>query len=289
MKFDCAQLVKQYAKWVERETNGNPGHVPGEIGEILKTLKEPLTEGKCRGLGRELSYLANWNARRGVFLISQRDAHGWLDLLRAAQYDFWDTRIRCRSYDRAENKVMAENFTPSIINSGQCGILCMALDAWTEAEWMGRRLQQSRTDGSITPWTWYHAVPRLMIALQRLLAGQRDLGDLELGVYKDVFDHWDNPANLQQALLSVANYHVENLRDKSNADIAEFTHPPVDIVPAELIAIQRVREKLGLETPAIDHPLMETPFANPPRNLPPEPDELLSQVLDKVRTIIPDL
>jgi hypothetical protein len=34
---------------------------------------------------------------------------------------------------------------------------------------------------------------------------------------------------------------------------------------------------------------MKTPFANPPKDLRPQPDELLTQVLDKVRTIIPDL
>ncbi len=34
---------------------------------------------------------------------------------------------------------------------------------------------------------------------------------------------------------------------------------------------------------------MKTPFANPPEDLRPKPDELLTQVLDKVRTIIPDL
>jgi len=154
---------------------------------------------------------------------------------------------------------------------------------------MAERLQQSRTDGSITPWSWYHAVPRLVIALHRHLAGRKEVSDLELGVYKSVFDQWDDQAGLQQALLGAANYHVANLRDKSNEDIAEFTHPPVDIFPAELIAIQRVRETLRLETPPIDHPLMKTPFANPPKDLHPEPDELLNQVLDRVRSIIPDL
>jgi hypothetical protein len=289
MKFDYGKLTRQYVKWVERETGGNPVYEPAEIGEIIKTLKEPLTEGKCRGLGQELSYLANWNARRGVVLISEGDARGWFNLLRSAQYSFWNIRIRSRSYDRAENKLKALDFTASIIDAGQCGIACMALGAWTETEWMAHRLQQSRTDGSITPWTWYHAVPRLVIALQRFVEVRKDVGDLELAVYKDIFVHWNNRINLQQALLSAADYHVENLRDKSNAGIAEFTHPPVDIFPAELIAVQRVREKLGLKTPAIDHPLMNTPFASPPKDLRPEPDELLAEVLYNVRTIIPDL
>jgi len=289
MKFDYRKLVNQYLTWVERETGGNPNYVPREIGEIAQELKEPLSEGKCRGLGQELSYLANWHARRGVVIASRGDASGWFDLCKAARYEFWNIRIRSRSYDRAENKIKADNFTPSIINAGQCGISCMALNAWTEAAWMAQRLQQSRADGSITPWSWPHAVPRLVIGLHRYLAGQKDVSDLELGIYKNIFEHWDDRAVLQQALLSAADYHVQNLRDKGSEDIAEFTHPPVDIFPAELVAIQRVREKLGLETPPIDHPLMKTPFADPPGDLRYESDELLNKVLEKVRTIIPDL
>jgi hypothetical protein len=289
MSFDRQNLVREYSAWVQRQTGGKRNYSPAEINQIAQMLGQTATDADCRKLGRRLSYLANWYAREGVANLSSSNAGAWAELLKGAQFEFWNIRIRCRSYDRLPNKFRADELSAPIIDAGQCGILCMALGAWTEADWMAHRLQQSRTDGSISPWTWYHAVPRLVIALQRLLAGQRDVSDLELGVYRNIFAQWDNQANLRQALLDAANYHVENLRDKSNADIAEFTHPPMDIVPAELIAIQRVREKLGLETPAIDHPLMETPFANPPSNLRPEPDELLSQVLDKVRTIIPDL
>jgi len=283
VRFDSQKLVREYVAWVQRQTGGKPNYVPAEINQIAQLLGQGATDANCRKLGRRLSYLANWYAREGVVNLSLSNAGAWAELLKAAQFEFWNIRIWCRSYDRLPNKFRADELSASIIDAGQCGILCMALGAWTEAEWMAHRLQQSRSDGSIGPWTWYHAVPRLVIALQRRLAGQRDVSDLELGVYKDVFDQWDNQANLRQALLDAANYHVENLRDKSNADIAEFTHPPVDIVPAELIAIQRVREKLGLETPSINHPLMQTPFADPPRSLSPEPDELLGQVLDKVR------
>lgn len=283
-KFDYIKVLKQYLVLADREKEDT---APRETGELIELLKTAASEADCRVLARRLSYVANWHARRGVVVLSKSDPTGWFSLFQAGQYEFWNIRIRSRSYDRLENKFRC-SFTASIIDAGQCGIVCRALNASTEAAWMAQRLQQSRTDESITPWSWNHALPRLVIALHRMLAGQKDVSDLELGVYQSVFDHWEDQAGLQEALLNAADYHVQNLRDKGN-DFAEFSRVPVDIVPAELIAIQRVREKLGLETPAIDHPLMKTPFADPPKDLRPEPDALLTQVLDKARTIIPDL
>lgn len=288
MKFNYKKLVQDYRLWVDRETAGNPDFVPADVAEIRELLRTGSSEADCRLLGLNLSYVANWYGRRGVCLIAQGDPKGWSDLSASALNDFWNIRICCHTYDQLQNKFRV-SFLASILDAGQCGILCTALNAWNEASWMAQRLQQSRSDGSISAWGWDLAVPRLVIALHRYAAGQKDVSDLELGVYKTIFDRWNDSAELQKALLYVADYHVENLKDKGAQRFGEFARPPVDIFPAELVAIQRVRERLGLETPAIDHPLMKTPFANPPKDLRPEPDELLTQVLKKVRTIIPDL
>jgi hypothetical protein len=282
-------LVRQYLAWVEREIGGRANYLPKEAGEILNALASTTTEGECRGLAQNLSYLANWYSRHGVVEISRGNPAGWLELSLAALDIFWGIRTKCRSYDRMENKIKARNFAPSILDAGKCGVLCMSLNGWTEADWMARRLEQSRKDDSLKPWTWEQAVPRLVIALHRYLGGNKNLSDLELGVYENIFGHWDDQAGLKKALIQAADYHAENLEDKSDEDIAEFNAIPINIMPAELISIQRVREKLGLETPAIDHPLMKTPLANPPRDLNFKPDELLTKVIDKVRTIIPDL
>ena len=289
MKFDYAKLAREYDRWVTRETGGNANYTPKEIGDIAQRLTTAASEGDCRILGSRLSYLANWHARSGVVRISQGQTAGWLELRKFGDYEFWDDRIRCRSYDRMANKRMAEDFTPTLLNAGKCGIVCMALSDWTEASWMAQRLDQSRSDGSIQPWSWKLAVPHLVIALDRYRTGRTDLNDLETGIYRSVFDSWNDSTGLAKALLDVADYHAANLKDEGNRRYGEFARPPIDIFPAELVAIHRVRESLGLETPAIDHPVVKTPFATPPRDLKPEPDDLLAKVLDKVRTIIPDL
>lgn len=228
VKFAYEKLLRDYVKWVDRETGGNAGYTPRELDEVEGLLSKPPSDGVCLGLGQELSYLANWYARSGVVKIGRGDSQGWRELDRSRSYSFWNIRIRSRIYDRAENKRKVEDITASIVDSGHCGVLCFALNATADAEWMAQRLQQSRTDESIAPWSWPHTVPRLVIALQRYLGGQTSVGDLELGGYKAVFANWDRPEGLQRALLDAADYHVQHLEDRDGDDIAEFSRPPVD-------------------------------------------------------------
>ena len=60
-----------------------------------------------------------------------------------------------------------------------------------------------------------------------------------------------------------------------------------NLFPLEILAIQRIRREQGLPTPEIDHPLMQTPLAHPPEVMPHVEDELLNQVIAKVRKELP--
>lgn len=71
--------------------------------------------------------------------------------------------------------------------------------------------------------------------------------------------------------------------------ILEFTNAPFDILPVEIHAIYKVREIMGLKTPRIEHPLMNTPFGAIPANLPEIHDPLLEGAITKVRQILPTL
>ena len=289
-KFNYKKLVKEYLDWVERQTEGIPGFVPVEdIEKIEAILNESVSEINCRQLGMLLSYVGTWHYRNGVCLIAAGDVAGWRELHTAARYKYAEIRILCLVYDQSKNKFLAGYHVPSILFAGVRGLMCMAIGTWEEADWMARRLSQGRSDGSIVGWDYSLSVPYLIIALHRYLEGRTDVGDLELGVYKSVFEHWDDMEGLKKTLLDLADYHVDNIRGLTKTRVGEFSGPPVDIFPAEMVAIRRVRERLGLETPAIDHPLMQTPFADPPRDILSESDDLLDRALAKVRTIIPDL
>jgi hypothetical protein len=60
--------------------------------------------------------------------------------------------------------------------------------------------------------------------------------------------------------------------------------------PTTVLAFVRMRECLGLATPAIDHPLMKAPYSQLPPKRPVYTDPLLEKVLDRLRREeLPDL
>jgi hypothetical protein len=65
---------------------------------------------------------------------------------------------------------------------------------------------------------------------------------------------------------------------------AEFGLAAHRVFPAEIIAIERTRRRLGLSTPRVDHPLLATPLATPPPTVPPAyRDETVQAVMKKAR------
>jgi hypothetical protein len=100
----------------------------------------------------------------------------------------------------------------------------------------------------------------------------------DLGAYAGILSNWDIPEALAEPLVTACDYHCENLRER-NDNLAEFDEPPFDLYPVEILAIYKVREGLGLETPKIDHPLMSTPLASlASRDVTPIDDPIIRRV-----------
>ncbi|WP_178082392.1 hypothetical protein, partial [Pseudomonas sp. AFG_SD02_1510_Pfu_092] len=98
--------------------------------------------------------------------------------------------------------------------------------------------------------------------------------------------HWREPdaAKLAPILMAACDTHVERIaltsRELDSGNF-EFGSPFEAVYPAEILAILNLRRSLGLPNPSIDHPLMQTPYAQ--LTCPPgtrfEPDELLMRFL----------
>lgn len=105
--------------------------------------------------------------------------------------------------------------------------------------------------------------------------------------------HWREP-NLEKfltALLIACDTHIERIAVTDNeannkSKQFEFDSVFLAVYPAEILAVLRLRDMLGLANPeSIDHPLMQTPYATI-TSLPDEVtthDELLEKFLDMVR------
>jgi hypothetical protein len=101
----------------------------------------------------------------------------------------------------------------------------------------------------------------------------------KLGVYRSLFDAWHDPAKLRLALEMCCDYHC--LRT-GESGFQEFYNSPFNVLPAEILAVYRLREMQGLTTPTIEHELLETPLGELPAPVQCPPDELLQKIRDAV-------
>lgn len=285
-EFNYPELVAEYQEWIDRELRSP------ETSACLKQL-EKLREGVASNdpeswveVPLNLGYVGEWYARAGVVEIAGGSTEGWRTLKKAFLYRAWETKIYCLLYDRATNKWKATRQSSEKVGSRY--LLGMALGEWELSGWLGGRLEQSLTDESVN-WANDLATPGLALALHRILKGSDDPCRTGAGVYNDIFLNWENRAGLELALGRAADYHVEVRTFQGDEDPNEFAVPPHDIWAVEIQAIYGVRERLGLETPKIVHPLMNTPFGNAPREIESVKDELLEAAVGKVRAVIPEL
>lgn len=108
-------------------------------------------------------------------------------------------------------------------------------------------------------------------------------------VLNELFQHWRDPdlSGFSRHLQWLADYTTHRIRTD-----CEFAYggPVAARMPGVLLPLIRLRRCLGLDTAAIDHPLMSAPYARLPQSAPQCSDPLLERVLDRLqREELPDL
>ena len=83
----------------------------------------------------------------------------------------------------------------------------------------------------------------------------------DLGPYQGILNCWSSAAGLGDAIHAACDYHVScrtlDEDDESGDECFEFSLPPINLVPLEIHALYRVRERVGLSTPVFDDPLLD--------------------------------
>ncbi|WP_447874433.1 hypothetical protein [Serratia fonticola] len=120
--------------------------------------------------------------------------------------------------------------------------------------------------------------------------------DLEkLGLPRDpawgpLVKYWDDPdpVKLQPILYNACDVHIERIAltgSEVNSGNFEFGSEFTAVHPTEILAVLRLRQMLDLPSPDLDHPLMNTPYAQitaVPGQV-TQPDNLLEAFLTKAR------
>lgn len=87
-----------------------------------------------------------------------------------------------------------------------------------------------------------------------------------------------DPHELADVLLASCDFHTHRCRARSGKLTYEFESHGWNRTPFEILLVLKLRQKLGLENPELDHPLMNTAIGRLPREIPYEPDGLISRV-----------
>lgn len=106
------------------------------------------------------------------------------------------------------------------------------------------------------------------VALQHLLKVWRD----------------PSPENIRELCLAACDIHTHRCRIDSAKEFFEFNNLYLYEWPIAINLLFKLREKLGLQNPELDHPLMNSPLGKLPEVTPFEYDSLIFQVIERMKS-----
>jgi len=101
--------------------------------------------------------------------------------------------------------------------------------------------------------------------------------------YQRVWTHWDSVDELSKECAKLCDTHVTIASVDDEAWYGQFGIMPFEIYPVEVLAIQRVRKKLGHDVPTCEHDLFKSPLAEAPTEPPRLSDDLSVRVRQRLR------
>ena len=282
-------------KVLEKQKHSHREWLKGEASSEMKTtdlncIEEDLESdapGAWQNIADSLGRLGTWHAVTGLVVLTNGNTAGWSDVHRAWLYKVTALRIRISTFQKGR---VLGRFRPveSLELEASPSALCLAYAMMFAREFettlFEETLRVMTIDKSVVPDAYwrYHSLEPFMVRLfamsQRREPPPSEHSGPALGCYQAIFDSWNQPNELAEAIHSACEFHCQRIGDKSEKFAAEFRNPPFDLIPAEILAIYSVRQALGLHTPRIDHPLLKPPFNTPIGS----PSEIQDDLLDMV-------
>ncbi len=282
-KWNLKRLLRDYKEWLSR-SDLKTLHYEKPREAIEQAIGSEPTPPGLRVFYGELEDIALWEAVYGTVLVSEGNQAGWSHLCASAKYDGWKVRLLVWLCERGEDRASELDLN----HACRCLAASIAMHQDAFAHWCGSRLIKCIDTGNDVFPEWHlTAFEPFMVKLYALWQG-RDLdvrrpGICRLGVYQQVFDAWKSEQGFAAALRAICDYHCarsDQLGDN------EFQWSVYDVFPAEVLALLRIRQELGLPQVRIDHPLLDNPLARPPEEITPVHDELMERAITWLRGVM---
>lgn len=278
--FDYKKLVKGSEKWFSKASKEWMWDEPREkIQEYL------LVQNSRYGLLTSIGKLAAWAAREGCVQVGNRNEDGWQNFIQYFASNLGCLKIEVEGAKLSRNAEQADpTLTPFHLLA-----MAMAMRQTESVRWLGDAIIEARSN-TLFGYDWgdkrQDPFRNYVCELYARGAGSGNFSD-DFGPYAGIFEHWEDLSRLSDAIRAACDYHVEQIDVKAPEEIGVFENNPHDIFPAEILALYRVREWLGLTTLEVDHPLLKTPFCEVPKMITYEPDPLVEQALALAHKLLP--
>ncbi len=260
------RLVKLHREWLRDSGTEILEHTTQRIENNLSEASLPA----LRTMKSSLRSFALYYGTKGVIGLVDGAPDAWDDVYLSGTCHLHGLRLRFALWTRLGDE---SGFTLTIneVACALCLSLANGLPEWTrlfadmlnQAEWNDQMVKRLY-------WQERKFEP-FALRLSQIAASNGEIvpaASDSMGVYSDLLAHWNSPDALAAAIEEICDYHCENMEDTGSNDDwdPEFDHPPFDLIPWEILAIQQVRQRQGLATPEVKHPLLAHVATFVPRN-----------------------
>src|SRR5690349_18076492 len=276
-RVDASAYIKHMTSELRVWLDSNVEYELRKLTAFKQTLESPDSSFDVLRRGSlALRSAANYYGTYGELKVLDGDETGWVDVGRSLHYKYWALRINVKV---SVNTQFLRDGRPWGLSIGEMdlvsNLLCAALivradnmraklrySVWFLEQTQAQDYTEHMRSRVFEPFALWLSQPAPDTAV-------RPESSAEVNVYQTVVDAWREPAAIEAALLAVCDYHCTHMsytkkRAKNDWEL-EFSVAPFELLPVDVLAIYAVRDRLGLQTPWVDHPLMNLPLARPDR------------------------
>jgi hypothetical protein len=271
-KPDTKNETKRLKKWLESTSF---------LDTALTKLARDLDRQLDAVITTKLVQLSSWYGNTGNLQLLEGNKLGWDDIRKSLDCEMLSISIKAACQDAGKYGWVATETVAVPLS------LAIASHFNPFANWLGDRIiasLESKADKyKLGPPSgpYYFAFIQFYALWRKKSFNIKDYSDEPLGVYQEILDGWTDEKRYVKACLKACDYHVKRMHDDQG--YSEFLGAPQDLLPVEMLMIRRIRDDLGLPNPEIEHPLMQTPLAHRPKELPEVKDELLEKVTARAK------
>jgi hypothetical protein len=241
-----------------------------KIEDVLRIEKPRKLRHLVASVGLSLEIMGKWFGATGICKLSKGDLAGWDDVSASFEYNAFNTWLR-HSMICFEKRVDSEPFLASLFDADESLVFLQSIAQRHDdfANSMGQQLLSNYSKHSSSHDDFFYVQDTQPFSLCLFAAWKQIPFSFPkrmrnpLGNYSKVMDtlHLNN-AEAVAAIRNACDYHCQTAISRSG--VCPFTASPFNLIPFEIVAINRVREELGSGRISVDHKLLNRVFSSIP-------------------------